>query len=78
MKIFKSKHKLKKEILNIKNISFVPTMGGIHNGHVSLIKTSQKNSPKIFVKNLILVKIYYVVCQYYILLRTAIFGHRIY
>ena len=41
MKIFKSKHKLKKEILNIKNISFIPTMGGLHKGHVSLIKKSK-------------------------------------
>jgi len=41
MKIFKSKHKLQKEILNIKSISFVPTMGGLHRGHVSLIKKSK-------------------------------------
>ena len=41
MKIFKSKHKLQKQILNNKNISFVPTMGGLHKGHVSLIKKSQ-------------------------------------
>ena len=27
MKIFKNKHKLQKEILSNKNISFVPTMG---------------------------------------------------
>ena len=46
MKIFKSKHKLQKEILNIKNISFVPTMGGLHKGHISLIKESKKfNGP---------------------------------
>ncbi len=42
MKIFKSKHKLQKEISNIKNLSFVPTMGGLHKGHISLIKRSQK------------------------------------
>ncbi len=41
MKIFKSKHNLQKEILNIKNISFVPTMGGLHKGHISLIKKSK-------------------------------------
>ena len=42
MKIFKSKHKLKKEILDIKNMSFVPTMGGLHKGHISIIKKSKK------------------------------------
>ena len=49
MKIFKSKHKLQKEILNIKNISFVPTMGGLHKGHVSLIKKSKTFKGKILV-----------------------------
>ncbi len=49
MKIFKSKYKLQKEILNIKNISFVPTMGGLHKGHVSLIKKSQNFNGKILV-----------------------------
>ena len=49
MKIFKSKHKLQKEILNIKNISFVPTMGGLHKGHISLIKKSQNFKGKTLV-----------------------------
>ena len=49
MKIFKSKHKLKKEISNIKNISFVPTMGGLHKGHISLIKKSQSFGAKTLV-----------------------------
>ncbi len=49
MKIFKSKHKLQKKILNIKNISFVPTMGGLHRGHISLIKKSKTFKGKILV-----------------------------
>ena len=49
MKIFKSKHKLQKEILNIKNISFVPTMGGLHKGHMSLIKKSKSFKGKTLV-----------------------------
>lgn len=42
MKIFKDKYKLKKEILGNKNISFVPTMGGLHEGHSVLIKKSKR------------------------------------
>ena len=49
MKIFKSKHKLQKEIFNEKNISFVPTMGGFHKGHISLIKKSKKLGGKTLV-----------------------------
>ncbi len=41
MKIFKSKHKLQNEIIAEKSISFVPTMGGLHKGHISLIKRSK-------------------------------------
>ena len=46
MKIFKDKNKLKNELENIKNISFIPTMGGLHKGHISLIKKANKFNGK--------------------------------
>ena len=49
MKIFKDKQSLQKEILNNKRISFIPTMGGLHKGHISLIKRSKKNKFKTLV-----------------------------
>ena len=49
MKIFKNKYSLQKEILNVNNIYFIPTMGGLHKGHLSLIKHSKNFKGKIIV-----------------------------
>ena len=49
MKIFKDKHSLQKEISKNKGITFVPTMGGLHKGHISLIKKSKKSKLKTLV-----------------------------
>ncbi len=49
MKIIKNIFELNKAIKNYKNIGFVPTMGGIHKGHASLIKISQKKKEKTIV-----------------------------
>ena len=49
MKIFKDKHRLQKEIFKNKGISFVPTMGGLHKGHISLIKSSKRSGLKTLV-----------------------------
>ena len=49
MKIFKNKHNLQKEILKTKGISFVPTMGSLHKGHISLINQSKKSKLKTLV-----------------------------
>ena len=49
MKIIKNILDLNKATKNFKNIGFVPTMGGLHNGHISLIKASKKRSNKTIV-----------------------------
>ena len=49
MKIFKNKEDLKSEIINDKTICFIPTMGGLHKGHISLIKRAKKISNKTLV-----------------------------
>ena len=49
MKIIRSKNKLIKLVHNEKNLGFVPTMGGIHKGHLSLINKSIKECKKTIV-----------------------------
>ncbi len=49
MKIITSIFNLNKEIKDYKNVGFVPTMGGIHAGHKSLIKASQNKKSKTIV-----------------------------
>ena len=49
MIIFKSINKLNKEVNFKANIGFVPTMGSLHHGHASLIKSSKKNCKKTLV-----------------------------
>ena len=49
MKIFKNKLRLQKEISKDKCISFVPTMGGFHEGHLSLIKKTTNYNCKTLV-----------------------------
>ena len=49
MKIFLDKTKIIRETLKYKNIGFVPTMGSLHNGHLSLIEKSIKQSNKTIV-----------------------------
>ena len=49
MIIFKSINKLNKEVNFKANIGFVPTMGALHKGHISLIKSSKKVCKKTLV-----------------------------
>ena len=49
MKILRNINSLKKKINNIKKLGFVPTMGGLHRGHLSLIKKSKRKSNRTLV-----------------------------
>ena len=49
MKIILNNHDLSKTLGPFNDIGFVPTMGGIHKGHISLIKRSIKSNKKTIV-----------------------------
>ena len=49
MKVILNNTQLKKIIKLNQNIGFVPTMGSLHKGHISLIKESKKKSKKTLV-----------------------------
>jgi pantoate--beta-alanine ligase len=49
MKIILNNHDLSKILGPLNDIGFVPTMGGIHEGHISLIKRSIKSNKKTIV-----------------------------
>ncbi len=49
MKILLNNNDLNKALIEVKDLGFVPTMGSLHNGHVSLIKKSIINCNKTLV-----------------------------
>ncbi len=46
MKILLNNNDLNEALHNVSNLGFVPTMGSLHNGHISLIKKSLKECKK--------------------------------
>ena len=49
MKILLNNHDLNEALNNVSNLGFVPTMGSLHQGHISLIKRSKKECKKTIV-----------------------------
>ena len=49
MKIFRNKKTLINKMSNLKNVAFIPTMGALHKGHISLINKAKKRSKEILV-----------------------------
>ncbi len=49
MKILLNKDDLNEALNSVSNLGFIPTMGSLHNGHISLIKRSKKECKKTIV-----------------------------
>ena len=49
MKILLNNNDLNEALNNVSNLGFIPTMGSLHKGHISLIKKSQKICKKTIV-----------------------------
>ena len=49
MKILLNNNDLNEALYGVSNLGFVPTMGSLHNGHISLIKKSLKQCKKTIV-----------------------------
>ena len=49
MKILLNNNDLNEALYDVSKLGFVPTMGSLHKGHISLIKKSQKLSNKTIV-----------------------------
>ena len=49
MKILYSNNDLNEALKHVKNLGFVPTMGSLHRGHLSLVRSSMKKCKKTLV-----------------------------